>query len=261
MACELMRTDKVTVSFGGLIALKDVDFSVASGEIVGLIGPNGSGKSTLFNVLNGLNRPTRGDIFFEGKPVTGVKPHVLSRLGVGRTFQALRLLNSETVLNNLLLGYHKSTATNLLDVLFRTGKFVSTEKELAALALQTLEFVGLKGLADTNVAKLSHSQRRRLEVARALATGPKVLLLDEPAAGMNPVETEELMGLVNRIRDTKQVSVVIIEHDMKVIMGLAGRVFVLNHGQKIAEGTPREIRNNQVVIEAYLGSGYSNAQN
>lgn len=258
---ELMRTEQVTMTFGGLMALKNVDFSVDKNQIVGLIGPNGAGKSTLFNVLTGLLAPTTGTVYLKGIPFANKKAHDFSRLGIGRTFQTLRLLTDITTIENVLLGFHNLAVRSLKDVLFRTGRLVQQERKLRELAQELLDFVGLAQHAGTPVTMLSYEQRRRLEVARALATNPKILLLDEPAAGMNPAETASIMQLFLAIRAKKETSIVIIEHDMKVVMGMADKVVVLDHGEKIAEGKPDEIRRDGRVIEAYLGRGYACAEN
>jgi len=238
--------------FGGLTAVDDVSFEVPKGEVFALIGPNGAGKTTLFNCITGMFAPTAGAVVFEGRNISGTKPHKTAQLGIARTFQNIRLFEYMTALDNVKVGCHVRMRAQLWDSLLHTPLFHREEREVAERAMEQLKFVGIESRADDFARNLAYGQQRRLEIARALATEPHLLLLDEPAAGFTPQEKVELMALVQKIID-KGITVFLIEHDMRVVMEASQRIAVLDHGEKIAEGTPNEVRNNQRVIEAYLG--------
>jgi branched-chain amino acid transport system ATP-binding protein len=248
----ILRIEGVTKRFGGLVAVDNVSFEVETGEVFALIGPNGAGKTTLFNCITGLFKPTLGTVTFRGRDLTGSPPHRTAKAGIARTFQNIRLFEYMSALDNVRLGHHCRMHSKLWDSLFKTPLERREERRIVAHSLELLELVGLENQAENYARNLAYGQQRRLEIARALATDPKLLLLDEPAAGFTPQEKVELMELVGTILK-RGITVFLIEHDMKVVMQASQRIAVLDHGEKIAEGTPNEVRGNQRVIEAYLG--------
>ncbi len=255
MADDLLVAERVRKVFGGLVATDDIDFAIPRGSIVALIGPNGAGKTTFFNMLTGVYTPTSGRIVFDGRDITGKPPHAIVERGIGRTFQNIRLFQQMTAVENVLVGMHSRLSAGIIGSILGLPRVKREERAAEERARELLVYCGLARRHEHLAGSLPYGDQRRLEVARALATNPKLLLLDEPTAGMNPQETADFTSFVRRIRDDKELTVLLIEHDMKVVMGVSERITVLEYGEKIAEGTPAEIRANERVIEAYLGRG------
>lgn len=250
---ELLKVDNVSMVFGGLRAVSNLSMHIDEGELIGLIGPNGAGKTTAFNMITGVYTPTEGKVYFNGQQSSGKKSYQVTQMGMARTFQNIRLFSELSVIDNVKIAYNMHVTYNLADAIVRDGKYLSEEDYITQKAMDLLKIFHLEQEAHEVAKNLPYGKQRRLEIARALATEPKLLLLDEPAAGMNPQETKELMEMIRWIRKEFNLSILLIEHDMGLVMGVCERIYVLEYGMKIAEGTPEEIKHNTRVIEAYLG--------
>lgn len=253
MSEKILRLENITMQFGGVIAVNNMNLEVGEGEIVSLIGPNGAGKTTIFNLLTGVYQPTRGSVLVNGIDIKGMPVYKVNKLGIARTFQNIRLFTDMTVLDNVKVGLHNSMRCSFFSSVLHLPGYFKAEKRANEKAMELLDFMGLAEHANEKAGSLPYGVQRRLEIVRALATNPSLLLLDEPAAGMNPSETAELMENIRKIRDTFQIAIMLIEHDMNLVMNICEGICVLNFGRVIAKGSPEEIQSNPVVIEAYLG--------
>jgi branched-chain amino acid transport system ATP-binding protein len=257
----ILSTQALTKTFGGLLAVDSIDFAVPRRGIVSIIGPNGAGKTTFFNMLTGLYKPDSGQIDFDGENITAERPDIITKLGLARTFQNIRLFGTMSALENVMVGQHSRMKAGLFGSIFRFPWVKSEEKRVVEKAEETLDYVGLRHSHFDQVSvNLSYGDQRRVEIARALASDPKLLLLDEPTAGMNPEESARLTAFMRKLRDDRDLTILLIEHDMRVVMGVSEHITVLDHGEKIAEGSPEEVRQNERVVEAYLGSKEARAQ-
>lgn len=250
---ELLKVDNISIVFGGLTAVKDFSMTISSNEIIGLIGPNGAGKTTVFNMITGVYQPTKGSIYVEDVPIAKKKIHQVVNLGVARTFQNIRLFTQMSVLENVMVGFNNQMKASIIDSTLRLPKFNKEQKYYQKKAMEILKIFNLDQYANTLAKNLPYGKQRRLEIARAMATNPKILCLDEPAAGMNPTETEELMDMIRFIKNNYEIAILLIEHDMNLVMNICEKIHVLEYGTEIAYGKPLEIANNKRVIEAYLG--------